>query len=199
MAELRFVPRSEFERIEGLGLKPAARAALFATLCRINTLYMVARAGSGHLGSSFSSLDIVSWLYLNELHQGDASGDVYFSSKGHDAPGLYAVLLATGLLPFDRIHTLRRLGGLPGHPDVATPGVVTNTGPLGMGISKAKGMILANRLSGRQGRVFVMTGDGELQEGQIWESLARRPTGKWASSRCWWITTRSSPTPTYPR
>jgi transketolase len=172
MAELRFVPRSEFERIEGLGLKPAARAALFATLCRINTLYMVARAGSGHLGSSFSSLDIVSWLYLNELHQGDASGDVYFSSKGHDAPGLYAVLLGTGLLPFDRIHTLRRLGGLPGHPDVATPGVVTNTGPLGMGISKAKGIILAHRLSGRQGRVFVMTGDGELQEGQIWESLA---------------------------
>jgi transketolase len=172
VAELRWVPRSEFERLESLALKPAARAALFATLCRINTLYMVARAGSGHLGSSFSSLDIVSWLYLSELGQRENAGDLYFSSKGHDAPGLYAVLLATGVLPFDRIHTLRRFGGLPGHPDVATPGVVTNTGPLGMGISKAKGMILANRLLGRRSRVFVMTGDGELQEGQIWESLA---------------------------
>jgi len=125
----------------------------------------VARAGSGHLGSSFSSLDIVSWLYLNELGRGENRADLYFSSKGHDAPGLYAVLVATGVLPFDRIHTLRRLGGLPGHPDIATPGVVTNTGPLGMGISKAKGMILANRLQRREGRVFVMTGDGELQEG----------------------------------
>jgi transketolase len=151
-------------------------AALFATLCRINTLYMIARAGSGHIGSSFSSLDIVAWLHLHELRglDGDRDGprDLFFSSKGHDVPGLYAVLIGLGRLPFDSLHTLRRLGGLPGHPDVGTPGMVTNTGPLGMGISKAKGMVRANRLAGRKSRIFVMTGDGELQEGQLWESLA---------------------------
>jgi transketolase len=66
---------------------------------------------------------------------------------------------------------LRRLDGLPGHPDIATPGVVTNTGPLGMGVSKAKGMAIANRLRGTPGNIFILTGDGELQEGQFWESL----------------------------
>jgi len=93
------------------------------------------------------------------------------SSKGHDAPGLYSVLLALGKLPFELVHELRQLGGLPGHPDVGTQGIVANTGSLGMGISKAKGMVLGDRQLGRSGRVFVLTGDGELQEGQIWESL----------------------------
>jgi transketolase len=86
---------------------------------------MVERVGSGHLGTTFSSLDIVSWLHLEVLGEGDR----YFSSKGHDAPGLYAVLTALGQLDFEQIHQLRRLGGLPGHPDVAaTPEVVTSTG-----------------------------------------------------------------------
>jgi len=168
MPDLHHVPSKEFERLRRLPLKPMDRAALFATCCRINALYMIAQAGSGHIGSSFSSLDIVSWLYLNELQP----DDLYFSSKGHDAPGLYAVLLGLGLIPFEQIHRLRRLPGLPGHPDVATPGVVTNTGPLGMGISKAKGMAFAHRAQGKTNRLFVLTGDGELQEGQIWESLA---------------------------
>ena len=168
MPDLHYVPPKEFERLRRLPLKPMDRAALFATCCRINALYMIAQAGSGHIGSSFSSLDIVSWLYLNELQP----DDLYFSSKGHDAPGLYAVLLGLGLIPFEQIHRLRRLPGLPGHPDVATPGIVTNTGPLGMGISKAKGMAFAHRAQGKTNRLFVLTGDGELQEGQIWESLA---------------------------
>ena len=168
MPDLHYVPPKEFERLRRLPLKPMDRAALFATCCRINALYMIAQAGSGHIGSSFSSLDIVSWLYLNELQP----DDLYFSSKGHDAPGLYAALLGLGLIPFEQIHRLRRLGGLPGHPDVATPGIVTNTGPLGMGISKAKGMAFAHRAQGKTNRLFVLTGDGELQEGQIWESLA---------------------------
>jgi transketolase len=168
MPDLHYVPPTEFERLRRLPMKPMERAALFATCCRINALYMIAQAGSGHIGSSFSSLDIVSWLYLNELQP----DDLYFSSKGHDAPGLYAVLLGLGLIPFEQIHRLRRLGGLPGHPDVATPGIVTNTGPLGMGISKAKGMAFAHRAEGKTNRLFVLTGDGELQEGQIWESLA---------------------------
>ncbi len=164
---LYFIARSELERIAQLEVPRDQRTRLFANACRFNALYMIARAGSGHIGSSFSSLDIVSDLYLNEL----GPDDVYFSSKGHDAPGLYAVMLATGKLQFELIHRLRQLGGLPGHPDVGTPGIVANTGSLGMGISKAKGMVLANRLHGREGRVFVLTGDGELQEGQIWESL----------------------------
>jgi transketolase len=181
MIELRYVPKDEIARIRGLGLDRFLEAKLVATACRLNALYMIARAGSGHVGSSFSSLDVVSWLYLRELRRGGASPDLYFSSKGHDAPGLYAVLQAVGELPFETIHGLRRLGGLPGHPDVATPGMVTNTGPLGMGISKAKGMVAADRLADRARRIFVMTGDGELQEGQIWESLAsavRRQMGE---------------------
>ena len=168
MPDLHYVPPKEFERLRRLPLKPIDRAALFATCCRINALYMIAQAGSGHIGSSFSSLDIISWLYLNELQP----DDLYFSSKGHDAPGLYAVLLGLGLIPFEQIHRLRRFPGLPGHPDVATPGIATNTGPLGMGISKAKGMAFAHRAQGKTNRLFVLTGDGELQEGQIWESLA---------------------------
>jgi transketolase len=168
MSALRLVPFRELHRIRTLPADRGLRAALFATVCRLNALYMIARAGSGHLGSSFSSLDILSWLHLEELE----SSDRFFSSKGHDVPGLYAVLIGLGRLPFERIHDLRRLGGLPGHPDVGTPGIVTNTGPLGMGISKAKGMVRADRLAERPGRVFVLTGDGELQEGQLWESLA---------------------------
>jgi transketolase len=165
---LRYVPFPELERIRSLDADPVDRAACFADACRLNALYMIERAGSGHPGTTFSSLDIVSWLHLEVLR----AGDRYFSSKGHDAPGLYAVLAALGRLEFESIHRLRRLDGLPGHPDVAaTPEVVTSTGSLGMGISKARGFVLADRLLGRNGRVYVLTGDGELQEGQFWESL----------------------------
>jgi transketolase len=170
---LLFVPVSELDRARNLNMNAFDRAALFADLCRLNTLSMIAYAGSGHIGSSFSSLDIVTWLFLNELRGGaeKGDGDLYFSSKGHDAPGLYAALIACGKLPADNLKKLRRLGGLPGHPDVGTPHMVANTGSLGMGISKAKGMTFADRRVGRDRRIFVMTGDGELQEGQIWESL----------------------------
>src|SRR5215204_5295487 len=113
---------------------------------------MIANAGSGHIGSSFSCMDVVSWLYLNELGPEDA----YFSSKGHDVPALYSVLIGLGRLPFEKLHQLRRMDGLPGHPDVNTPGIVTNTGSLGMGVSKAKGMVEANRLLGQEQRIFVL-------------------------------------------
>ena len=173
--QLFFIPFEEFERVRHLTCSPVEKTALFSSYCRINTLYMITAAGSGHPGSSFSSIDIVAWLLLNELRSGpdgdESFRDIYFSSKGHDVPGLYAVLIGLGLLDFAALHKLRKKGGLPGHPDVSTPGISANTGSLGMGISKAKGMVLASRLSGRDDRVFVMTGDGELQEGQIWESL----------------------------
>ncbi len=165
---LRYVPAAELDRIRTLDADPYERVAAFADACRLNALYMIERAGSGHPGTTFSCLDVISWLHLEVM--GD--GDRYFSSKGHDAPGLYAVLTALGRLDFELIHQLRRLDGLPGHPDVAaTPEVVTSTGSLGMGISKARGFALADRALGRSGHVYVLTGDGELQEGQFWESL----------------------------
>lgn len=164
---LYYIPYAEFERIHTLKVPREQRAAIFADMCRLNALYMIARAGSGHIGSSFSSLDIISWLLLEEMRE----EDIFFSSKGHDAPGYYSTLIGMGKLEFDLIHKLRKIDGLPGHPDIGTPGIVTNTGSLGMGISKAKGMVFANRLANRPGSVFVMTGDGELQEGQFWESL----------------------------
>src|SRR5688572_1393483 len=173
--ELRFVPLSEFERLRAAPGSPVARTRAFAALARINALSMIAGAWSGHIGTSFSSLEMMSWLFLNELRdldQGPEACDIFFSSKGHDAPALYAVLIGMGLLPPHRLYQLRRLDGLPGHPHIETPYIQANTGSLGMGISKAKGMALANRLAGRPRRIFVLTGDGELQEGQLWESLA---------------------------
>jgi len=171
-ADLAYFDPQAFARVVNAPLSRDRKTALFADMARLNVLYMIQLAGSGHLGSSFSSMDIVSWLYLNAL----GPSDRYFSSKGHDVPGLYAVQLALGIIPFEKIHLLRRLGGLPGHPDVAIPGTYTNTGSLGMGVSKAKGFLYADKLLGRsKGRVFVMVGDGELQEGQFWESLLSIP------------------------
>lgn len=172
--ELRYVPVSEFARLLKAKASAAARAEAFAALARINVLYMIAGAWSGHIGTSFSSIEIMSWLFLNELRDLDKGADacdIFFSSKGHDAPALYAVLIGLGLLPAERLHELRRLNGLPGHPHVETPYIQANTGSLGMGVSKAKGMAIANRHAGTPRRIFVLTGDGELQEGQFWESL----------------------------
>ena len=134
------------------------------------------RAGSGHLGSTFSALDVVAHLLFEELDVAergfdDPDRDVFFSSKGHDVPGLYAALFALGVVPRERLLRLRRLGGLDGHPDVGVPGIEASSGSLGMGISKGRGIALAKRRLGREGRVVVMTGDGELQEGQNWEAL----------------------------
>ncbi len=160
---LRYVPPRELERLRG-------DVARFADACRINALSSIMEAGSGHIGTSFSVMDILALLHA-EVLEGD---DVAFSSKGHDAPAVYAVLAGVGKIGFERLHLLRRLGGLPGHPDIdAVPEVNTNTGSLGMGISKAKGFARAARLQGRRRRVFVVTGDGELQEGQFWESLVQ--------------------------
>lgn len=161
------IPKHELERL----MATKDRLEPIADACRLNTLSMIREAGSGHVGTSFSAMDIVIWLHLQVMNLEGDSPDLYFSSKGHDAPGLYAVLIALGKLPYEQIHQLRKQGGLPGHPDVHTPGMVTNTGSLGMGISKAKGMIESDRLNQIRRRYFVLTGDGELQEGQNWEAL----------------------------
>jgi len=176
MLEIRLIATNEFQRVRDAGLNTHDKLRLLADMCCANTLATVKRAGSGHLGSSFSSLDIVTWLYhagMNTMELGfdHPDRDIYFSSKGHDAPAYYAVLYSLGVIPEAQFINLRRIDGTHGHPDVSIPGIETNSGSLGMGISKAKGMALAKRLQGAGGEVFVMTGDGELQEGQIWESL----------------------------
>jgi transketolase len=175
-AELSLVPSAELERIRAADVERDARLALLADLCRLNALVAVKRAGSGHLGSSFSAMDIVAYLFFEELSTAELGfdhpdRDIYFSSKGHDVPGLYAVLHALGVVPAERLLRLRRLGGLDGHPDVGVPGVEANSGSLGMGVSKGRGMAWAKRHLGRGGRVVVMTGDGELQEGQNYEAF----------------------------
>jgi transketolase len=145
-------------------------------MCRLNALTAVKRAGSGHLGSSFSAMDIVVFLLYEQLNVAevgfdDPDRDVYFSSKGHDVPGLYAVLHSLGVVPAEKLLRLRRAGGLDGHPNVRAPGIEANSGSLGMGISKGRGIAWAKRQLGRGGRVVVMVGDGELQEGQNFEAL----------------------------
>ena len=174
--DIRFVPVEEIARVRAAQPLALDALPLVADLCRINALSAVKLAGSGHLGSSFSAMDLVVWLYYSEMNVrelgwSDPSRDVYFSSKGHDVPGLYAVLHSLGVIPDERLLKLRRLGGLDGHPDVGVPGIEANSGSLGMGISKARGIAWAKRYRGTGGRVFVMTGDGELQEGQNYEAL----------------------------
>jgi len=173
---LELVPRGEFDRVRLSGAPRDDRLALLADMARANALTAVKRAGSGHLGSSFSAMDIVTFLFEEELTTAQLGfdhpdRDVYFSSKGHDVPGLYALLHSLGVIPTARLLRLRRLGGLDGHPDLHVPGIEANSGSLGMGISKGRGMAWAKRFLGRAGRVVVMTGDGELQEGQNWEAL----------------------------
>ena len=176
MLEIKLIPETEFQRVRNADIDRYEKLSLIADMCRANALTTVKRAGSGHLGSSFSCLDIVTYLYYTEMNFIEVSADsddrdIFFSSKGHDVPGHYAVLHSLGIVPESRFINLRRLDGTHGHPDVSINGIEANSGSLGMGISKAKGMAIAKTLKGSGGRVLVMTGDGELQEGQIWESL----------------------------
>lgn len=175
-AALTIVPEGELRRIIESVSSPLERHALLGAACRINTLTIIARAGSGHIGSSFSAMDVLVHLMDRELDVrargfDDPERDVFFSSKGHDVPALYAVLNAFGVVPMEDLLRLRRIDGPCGHPDRRCPFMETTTGSLGMGISKGKGMALARRVAGRSGRIVVMTGDGELQEGQCWEAV----------------------------
>ena len=194
MAILELIPKDEFDRVRTAATPSSSRLSLLADMCRVNALVAVKRAGSGHLGSSFSALDVVVHLLFEELavterELDDVDRDVFFSSKGHDVPGVYAALLGLGVIPLDRLLRLRRLGGLDGHPDVGIPGIEANSGSLGMGISKGRGIALAKRRLGRAGRVVVLTGDGELQEGQNWEALQSAPHDR--LGRLWVVVDRN--------
>ena len=152
MIDIAIIPAGEFRRVKELRIDRYERLALIADMCRANTLASVKRAGSGHLGSSFSAMEIVVWLYYEEMNTIERGTrhperDIFFSSKGHDVPGLYSVLFSLNILPEEKILSLRRLGGLDGHPDVLIPGIEANSGSLGMGISKGRGMAWAKRSS----------------------------------------------------
>ena len=168
---LSYINKESFESLLSIEIDPLHKNKIFSDLCRINILYMICNAGSGHIGSSFSSIDVMSWV-MGEISNKEENV-YFFSSKGHDAPAMYCAMISLGQLNFSLIDKLRKIDGLPGHPDINTPNIFTNTGSLGMGISKAKGIIKSNRLKNKNCKVFVMTGDGELQEGQIWESMNR--------------------------
>jgi transketolase len=170
------IKKSEFDKVKSFNGDWATKMELFADMSRYNTLVAVKKAGSGHLGSSLSAMDITTYLYLNEMNVFEVGfdspdRDIYFSSKGHDVPGLYSLFYGLGILPEEKLLMLRRLNGLDGHPEVRQPGIEASTGSLGMGISKGKGMAWAKSYNKNKGHVYVLTGDGEFQEGQIYESL----------------------------
>lgn len=137
---------------------------------------MLAKAGSGHPGGSLSSTDIITCLYFSVMrHKPNEPGwplrDRFHLSKGHCCPLWYAVLATAGYFPEETLWTLRNLGSiLQGHPDWRTPGVDLASGSLGQGLSVAVGISLGSRLNQVSCRVYCLLGDGELQEGQIWEA-----------------------------
>ncbi len=145
---------------------------------RKHVVRMVGAASSGHPGGSLSAADIVTVLYFNEMNiRPDdpkwPDRDRFVLSKGHAAPVLYAALAEAGYFPVEELITLRRIDShLQGHPSFrSTPGVEMSTGSLGQGLSAACGMAIAAKLDGAAWRVYALLGDGELEEGQIWEAV----------------------------
>jgi transketolase len=148
-----------------------------AKTIRRHIIKMVGEAGSGHPGGSLSAADIVAALYFHEMRVDPDNPkwpdrDRFVLSKGHAAPVLYAALAEKGFFPVDELMSLRKIDSrLQGHPSMKhLPGVEMSTGSLGQGLSAANGMALASKLDGRDYRVFVLLGDGEVEEGQIWEA-----------------------------
>ncbi len=144
---------------------------------RIHIVKMIAASGSGHPGGSLSIADIMAFLFFNEMNidsgrPDDPDRDRFVLSKGHAAPVLYAVLAMKGFFPESDLLTLRNINShLQGHPHrLDTPGVEASTGSLGQGFSMASGMAIGSRLNGSASNVFTIIGDGESQEGQIWET-----------------------------
>jgi len=150
--------------------------------CRVQILRMLTHAGSGHPGGSLSVIDILATLYFNRMRYdpkrpGWEERDRLVLSKGHCVPAQYCCMAKAGYFPESRLITLRKLGSpLQGHPDrMALPGVEAATGSLGQGLSIAVGMALGLKLAGESARVYCVLGDGEIQEGQVWEAAMSAP------------------------
>ena len=144
---------------------------------RLGILEGVHAAASGHPGGSLSIADIITYLYFSEMNVNPADPknpdrDRLVLSKGHTAPALYAALAEKGFFSKDELKNLRQVGSfLQGHPDMkGTPGVDMTTGSLGLGVSAACGMALAAKIDGKDYRTYAILGDGESQEGQVWEA-----------------------------
>jgi transketolase len=144
---------------------------------RCDVVRMIANAGSGHNGGSLSAADVIAYLYFHQMRIDPQrpdwpDRDRFVLSKGHCCPILYAALAARGFFPRETLWRLREIGSpLQGHPDMTKAvGVDMTTGSLGQGISAAVGMAIGGRLNGRKYRVYCMVGDGEMQEGQVWEA-----------------------------
>ena len=142
---------------------------------RIQSVKLVYQAGSGHPGGSLSAADIVAALFYHHMRFDSQrpdwpDRDRFILSKGHCTPLLYSVLADVGYFPKDELSTYRRLGRLTGHPNPKLPGVEIATGSLGQGLSVGHGMALAGRLDKKGYYVYVLLGDGELNEGQVWEA-----------------------------
>ncbi len=144
---------------------------------RRHIIESISQAGSGHPGGSLSMADIVAVLYFDEMNIDSTNPsmvdrDKFVLSKGHGAPALYGALVEKGFFPQEELLKLRKIGNmLQGHPDKKKiPGVEMSTGSLGQGFSSAIGMALSNKLDKNEGRVYTILGDGELQEGLVWEA-----------------------------
>ena len=153
---------------------------LMAAACRVrmNVIKGVHAAKAGHPGGSLSAADMFTYLYKKEMKVDPKNPkweerDRFVLSKGHTAPGLYGILAECGFFPAEDLLTLRQIGShLQGHPNMnLTPGVDMSTGSLGQGISAAVGMALAAKHQGKANRVYTLLGDGEIQEGQVWEAM----------------------------
>jgi transketolase len=158
------------------------RLESIARECRVQILRMLAHAGSGHPGGSLSVIDILVTLFFGRLRHDPrrpdwADRDRVVLSKGHAVPALYTVLAKSGYFPEKQLITLRKLGSpLQGHPDrTALPGIEAATGSLGQGLSISLGLALGLKLAGSAARVYCILGDGEIQEGQVWEAAMSAP------------------------
>jgi transketolase len=147
-----------------------------AKAIRRHIVEMIAKAGSGHPGGSLSAADLITALFFSVLRHNPKDPkwpgrDRFHMSKGHCCPLWYAVLAESGYFPREALMTLRQLGSiLQGHPDKRTPGVDVASGSLGQGLSVSLGMSLAGRIDKKDYRVYALLGDGEIQEGNIWEA-----------------------------
>ena len=152
--------------------------AVAACKVRIGIIEGTYAAKSGHPGGSLSAAELFTWLYFKELNvdpkQPDKPDrDRFVLSKGHTAPGLYSAMALRGFFPWEDLLTLRHIGShLQGHPNMrSTPGVDMSTGSLGQGVSAACGMALAAKYQNNPCRVYTLLGDGEIEEGQVWEAM----------------------------
>ena len=144
---------------------------------RVGVVKAIHNAGSGHLGGSLSAADIVTALYFSEMNVDPKNPkmegrDKFILSKGHAGPVQYSALALKGYFPVEDFMTLRKLGSkFQGHPDMnKVPGIEMSTGSLGQGFAAAGGMAIANKLNNDPGRIYVLLGDGEIQEGIVWEA-----------------------------